>query len=46
MQKRQHIFAEGIVMKHTKTGKWIIGRNEKDKEAKRDRQMFRWTLSN
>jgi hypothetical protein len=25
---------EGIIMKHKKTGKWIIGKNEKDKSAK------------
>lgn len=24
----------GIIMKHTKTGNWIIGRNAKDKDAK------------
>ena len=28
------VYAEGIIMKHTKTGKWIIGRNKKDKDAK------------
>jgi len=28
------IFAKGIIMKHIKTGKWIIGHNAKDKNAK------------
>ena len=28
------IFDRGIIMKHTKTGKWIIGHNIKDKNAK------------
>jgi hypothetical protein len=28
------ILDEGIIMKHKKTGKWIIGKDEKDKEAK------------
>lgn len=28
------VYEEGILMKHKKTGKWIIGRSEKDKHAK------------
>src|SRR5215203_2664676 len=28
------IYAQGIIMKHTKTGKWIIGQSKKDKDAK------------
>lgn len=28
------IIAEGTIMKHRKTGKWIIGRTAKDKDAK------------
>lgn len=32
--KKGDIFAEGIIMKHRKTGKWIIGRSKKDKDAK------------
>ena len=32
--KKGDIIEQGIIMKHTKTGKWIIGRNAKDKEAK------------
>lgn len=28
------IYAEGIIMKHTQTGKWIIGRSPKDKDAR------------
>ena len=28
------ILDEGIIMKHQKTGKWIIGRSQKDKSAK------------
>jgi len=28
-----HILAEGIIMKHTKSGQWIIGHEKKDKEA-------------
>lgn len=31
--KKGDIFAEGIIMKHRKTGKWIIGRSEKDRDA-------------
>jgi hypothetical protein len=29
------IIDEGIIIKHTKTGKWIIGHSKKDKDAKR-----------
>jgi hypothetical protein len=32
--KKGDIYAEGIIMKHKKTGKWIIGRSNKDKDAK------------
>ena len=32
--KKGDIFDEGIIMKHTKTGKWIIGHSLKDKNAK------------
>jgi hypothetical protein len=32
--KKGSIYAQGIIMKHKKTGKWIIGRTEKDKDAK------------
>ena len=32
--KKGDIIDEGILMKHTKTGKWIIGHNVKDKDAK------------
>jgi hypothetical protein len=32
--KKGDIYAEGLIMKHRKTGKWIIGRSEKDKDAK------------
>jgi hypothetical protein len=32
--KRGDIYAQGIIMKHTKTGKWIIGQSKKDKDAK------------
>ena len=28
------IMDEGIIIKHTKTGKWIIGHSSKDKDAK------------
>ena len=28
------ILDEGIIMRHTKTGKWIIGHSAKDKDAK------------
>lgn len=31
---KEDIIDEGIIMKHTKTGKWIIGRSSKDKDAK------------
>ena len=27
------VMAEGIIMKHTRTGKWIIGQSVKDKDA-------------
>jgi len=32
--KKGDIYAQGTIMKHTKTGKWIIGKNKKDKDAK------------
>src|SRR5215204_6255639 len=32
--KEGDIYAEGIIMKHTKTGKWIIGKSKADKAAK------------
>ena len=32
--KKGDIYAEGIIMKHSKTGKWIIGNSKKDKDAK------------
>lgn len=32
--KKGDIYAEGIIMRHTKTGKWIIGKNKADKAAK------------
>jgi len=32
--KKGSIIAQGIIMKHTKSGKWIIGHSSKDKEAK------------
>jgi hypothetical protein len=32
--KKGSVYAEGRIMKHKKTGKWIIGRSEKDKNAK------------
>ncbi|HEX6915308.1 MAG TPA: hypothetical protein VF145_08705 [Chitinophagaceae bacterium] len=32
--KEGDILDEGIIMKHAKTGKWIIGHSEKDKDAK------------
>lgn len=32
--KKGDIIDEGIIMKHAKTGKWIIGHNAKDKDAK------------
>jgi len=32
--KKGDIYAQGIIMKHTKTGKWIIGNSKKDKDAK------------
>jgi hypothetical protein len=32
--KKGHIFAEGIIMKHKKTGKWIIGSSNEDRDAK------------
>ena len=31
--KKGDIIAEGTIMKHTKTGKWIIGKSENDKNA-------------
>lgn len=32
--KKGDIIDKGILMKHTKTGKWIVGHDAKDKEAK------------
>lgn len=32
--KKGDILDQGIIMRHTKTGKWIIGHNNKDKDAK------------
>jgi hypothetical protein len=32
--KKGDIIEEGIIMKHTKTGKWIIGHIIKDRDAK------------
>ena len=32
--KKGDILDQGIIMKHTKTGKWIIGHSSKDKDAK------------
>jgi hypothetical protein len=32
--KKGDILDQGIIMKHTKTGKWIIGHSPKDKNAK------------
>jgi hypothetical protein len=32
--KEGDIYAEGIIMKHRKTNKWIIGRSDQDKDAK------------
>jgi hypothetical protein len=32
--KKGDILDQGIIMKHTKTGKWIIGHNQKDIDAK------------
>jgi hypothetical protein len=32
--KKGDILDQGIIMKHNKTGKWIIGHSDKDKEAK------------
>jgi hypothetical protein len=31
--KKGDIIIEGTIMKHTKTGKWIIGKNASDKDA-------------
>lgn len=31
--KKGDIITEGTIMKHTKTGKWIIGENASDKDA-------------
>ncbi|HXB45107.1 MAG TPA: hypothetical protein VNV85_13660 [Puia sp.] len=31
---RGDIIDQGMIMKHTKSGKWIIGHNARDKEAK------------
>ena len=32
--KKGDILDQGIIMKHRKTGKWIIGHSSKDKDAK------------
>jgi hypothetical protein len=32
--KKGDIYARGIIMKHTKTGRWIIGSSRADKAAK------------
>ena len=32
--KKGDILDQGIIMKHNKTGKWIIGHSNKDKDAK------------
>lgn len=32
--KKGDILDQGIIMRHTKTGKWIIGHNKNDKDAK------------
>lgn len=32
--KKREIMAQGTIMKHHKTGKWIIGHSQKDKNAK------------
>ena len=32
--KKGDILDQGIIMKHTTTGKWIIGHSKKDKDAK------------
>jgi hypothetical protein len=32
--KKGDILDQGIIMRHTKTGNWIIGHNKKDKDAK------------
>ncbi len=32
--KKGDVYAEGIIMRHRKTGKWIIGKSQKDKDAK------------
>ena len=32
--KKGDILDQGIIMKHTKTGKWIIGHSIKDRDAK------------
>lgn len=32
--KKGDILDQGIIMRHTKTGKWIIGHNNKDKDTK------------
>ena len=32
--KKGDVMDEGIIMKHAKTGKWIIGHSPKDKDAK------------
>jgi hypothetical protein len=32
--KKGNILDQGIIMRNTKTGKWIIGHNSKDKDAK------------
>jgi len=32
--KKGDVMDEGIIMRHTKTGRWIIGHSPKDKDAK------------
>ena len=32
--KKGGIYAQGLIMKHRKSGKWIIGTSPKDKDAK------------
>ena len=34
LTKKDDVLDRGIIMRHTKTGKWIIGHNAKDKNAK------------
>lgn len=32
--KKGDVYAEGIILKHRKTGEWIIGKHARDKDAK------------